>query len=1344
MNLNVFKEKSLFEAMKSFFKDLNVPISEVTEDPASPEDIVSTYYNEANPAHTLMDTVYFLGMVNESAFDGEENPDSLKSIKASKEDYDGLLIFGIQLKKRANGLNPTRSQLAEITRLFNREYHYTPVTLIFKYGEQIAFANSERLKYKQEWREGEKVGKISLLKDIDIENTHRGHLSILEQLKIPRTGRNAVLSFSQLYYYWQSVFSISVLNKNFYEEIIKWFNKAIKDIRIPSEAAGSEKHKDFTVRLIARLIFIWFLKELKVVKDELLIPEFNNGDENNLINPRKAGSAYYKFVLQNLFFNALNAEQNERDNELFDVYKSDYANIEELKEKIFFSPYLNGGLFDIHKENDWCLINDKSGEHIVNNAFFVPDHLFLDKENGINSILSHYKFTIAENTPLEEEIAVDPEMLGRIFENLLAEQSDDTKEAARKNAGAFYTPRPVVSYMCRNTLLKHLDTEIKPENGKQIIHKMLDTTVLDPACGSGAFPMGMLEEMMQVLETVDPEGNLWVSEMLKSHDNEFKEHIADFIADKQIRYVKKLGLLRNCLFGIDLLDYAVEITKLRCWLSLIVEQKVDFKKANYNLKPLPNLEFKFYKKNSLFRKYKGDNLNQLIDSVDKVNLLEELVDLENEYFITKSSKHGNKEEIKGKIIALLEKLVDSQSDKIQKEFNSAQGKVNHLVSSRAPEREITKAKKKVKELANELAELAVFRNTIKDYFIERVVFPGIFNKKYPNPGFDIVIGNPPYVNTKQISSMGQTKKLTEEYGYTDDLYNHFTIRGLELVKSGGLLSYITSDTFLTLQSKKNMRREFLGIPLITKTGDGLFANEKKTLPECRVMEIINTPKAFAALVDTAIFSLKKEEAQDNAAMVYVDLRKPNAKSFEITEEQWQQIKTSKENISGWERVLEHTFSALGYKKADWILSHTCDGDKVFKDQNSSLLKFKLSFEPYRKAINYAIFSPTPYNCQILEKIVKPARPVFDLWWNKIETSRLIESNRSDINRFTNNLKVGDWSIIGLITDGGVGLQTGDNGRFVGYKKGTRLADRCNETRVEKLYNVILDKPEIKSKWNLLKDVETKQDVEDILNSITEQEIWKIFDEIKAEYGLRVFGKGYMYRIIPEKIEFNTSNISDDEKLNGISGTQYWVPYDKGDKEGNRWYSETPYLIDWSKDAVSVLSTDSRARWQGYNFFFRNGFCWSDVLNPNSSYIKCRLKAKSVNDVKSMSMYEETGLGDEYIVTIMNSFLSFKMLREFLNGTVAIQINDIRKMPIKIPSVNELNAFKSKFDECLDIQQQYFNGDLEKADARKLLKPIELEIDEMVNKLYGITAEAEEIEETEEELELVETEDEEDE
>lgn len=1352
MNLKIFKEQSLFEAMKSFFQVLNVPISEVTEDPANPEDIVSMYFNETNEAHSLIDTVYFLGMVNESAFDGEDNSDSLKSIKASKEDYDGLLIFGIQLKNRANGLKPTRSQLAEITRLFNREYNYTPVTLIFKYGEQIAFANSERLKYKQEWREGEKVGKISLLKDIDIENTHRGHLSILEQLKVPRTGRNAVLSFSQLYYYWQSVFSISVLNKNFYEEVIKWFNKAIKDIRIPSEAAGSEKHKDFAVRLIARLIFIWFLKELRVVKDELLIPEYNNGDKNDLIKPKKAGTSYYKFILQNLFFNALNAEQHERDTELFDVYKSDYSNIEELKENIFFSPYLNGGLFDVHP-NDWC----EDGK--VNNAFVVPDHLFLDKENGINSILSHYKFTITENTPLEEEIAVDPEMLGRIFENLLAEQSDDTKEAARKNAGAFYTPRPVVSYMCRNTLLKHLDTDIKPENGKQIIHKMLDTTVLDPACGSGAFPMGMLEEMMQVLETVDPDGNLWVSEMLKSHDDEFKEHIADFIADKQIRYVKKLGLLRNCLFGIDLLEYAVEITKLRCWLSLIVEQKVDFTKPNYNLKPLPNLEFKFYKKNSLFRKYKDENLNQLIDSIDKASLLEELVNLENEYFIAKSSKHGNKEEIKQKIIALLEKLVDSQSDKIQIELNSAQGKVNFLVSSGAPEREITKAKKKVKDLATELGELAIFRNTIKDYFIERVVFPGIFNKKNPNPGFDIVIGNPPYVNTKQISSMGLTKKLETEYGYCDDLYNHFTIRGLELVKKGGLLSYITSDTFLVIMTKENMRREFIGYPIVTKTGDGLFANEEKTYPECRLLEIVNTPKAFAAMVDTAIFNLKKETATNKSLMSYVDLRFPNAATFKISEGEWQTIKQGSENLAGWEKVLSKAFSELGQdaeRQVKWKESHTCDGLPVYIDSESTLQKYHTNLYLFHNSLNYSIFPPSAYNCELYDKIIKPIWPTFKYWWPKVETSRKVESNRKEIEQYISKLNPQDFSFLGVLADGGVGLQTGDNGKLLGVVNSTKTAINHRQARPRKLLQALNNESKIFKKFPQLKVIDDLESAESYLDSLSEKEIWRLFDEIKDSFGLRILGKGFIYRIVSEKDIVDINSMTEDEKENGINSTaEVFVRYDKGDRDGNKWLSDTPFVINWNKDSVKWLKENSGKSGAGMpvvrnpQFYFKSGFSWNCINGTrNTNAFKFKFIHPSVNDVQGMKLslnpVASHLLSDKYIVCLNNSFLINRLSEAFINFTVAFQINDTRQIPIIIPTTEELISYETKFDECFEIQQQYFNGDLEKADARKLLKPLELEIDEMVNKLYGITAEAEEIEETEEELELVETEDEENE
>lgn len=1339
MDLHRFNSSSFYEALESFFEELNVPVSKIAAEPANPEDIITDNYKPGNHAHKLINQVYFLGMVNDQAFDATDSSETLDSVKAREQDYDGILIFGIELHARRDNLLPTRSQLAEITRAFNREFHYTPVTIVFKYGNLLAFANSERLKYKQEWREGDKVGKVSLIKDIEIENTHRGHLSILAQLEVPRIGREAVLSFSQLYYYWQSVFSISVLNKKFYEEVIQWFNRAVKEIKIPSESPGSEKHKDFAVRLIARLIFIWFLKELRVVKDELLIPEFNNGDKNDLIKPKKAGTSYYKFILQNLFFNALNAEQYERDTELFDVYKSDYSNIEQLKEKIFFSPYLNGGLFDRHP-NDWC----ENGK--VNNAFSVPDHLFLEKEKGINSILSHYKFTIAENTPLEEEIAVDPEMLGRIFENLLAEQSDDTKEAARKSAGAFYTPRPVVSYMCRNTLLKHLDIEIKPENGKQIIHKILDTTVLDPACGSGAFPMGMLEEMMQVLDSVDPEGNLWVSEMLKSHDVEFKEHIADFIADKQIRYVKKLGLLRNCLFGIDLLEYAIEITKLRCWLSLIVEQKVDFTKPNYNLKPLPNLEFKFYKKNSLFRFYKDQNLNQLIESVDNEKLLHELVNLENEYFIAKSCKLGSKEEIKQKIIALLERLVDSKSNKLQSELQTAQSIVNNAVTYQKKESEINRAKNKVKALAKELGELDIFKNTIKDYFIERVVFPGIFNKESKNPGFDIVIGNPPYVNTKLISSMGISKKLEEEYGYCDDLYNHFTFRGLELLKKGGLLSYITSDTFLTLQTKKNMRMEFLGIPTITKTGDGLFAEEKKVLPECRVTEIINTPKAFAALVDTAIFCLKKEAANDKPEMVYIDIRKPNANSFNISEEEWKQIKTSKENLSGWERILDSTFSALNQDRPNWKNSHICDGDSVLKDNNSTLLKFRVSFEPYRKAINYAIFSPTEYNCQILEKIIKPSKVIFDSWWNKIETSREYERNRNVIQISLKTLKPDSIKIIGLMADGGQGMATGNNGRFVGYRSSSRFADQCRDSRIVKLWNAIQVEPKIKRKFDLLSDCSSYDDVKVVLDNLKEVEIWDLFDDIKEKFGLRTFGKGFMYRIIPDTMIFDVSTITEKQKLEGIIGKRTYVPYDKGDREGNRWYLATPYLIDWSVEAVNWLKSHSGHSGAGMplvrnpQFYFRNGFCWTNVLNPNSTYFKCRLKDNTVNDVGSMSLYDESGLGDKYFVLSLNSYLHFKVLREFFNNTVNIQMNDIRKLPIKVPSEKELKAFNQKFDECLAIKKEYFAGEIDRAEMNAQLRPIEAEIDEMVNKLYGITSLAGEIEEVEDELELVELDD----
>ena len=1360
-SISKFHSEPFINALKAFFEELKVPVDYLADEPASANDILGERYKSTNDAHKLITDVYALGMVNDAIFEGTETFKNLAQVKKLKADYDGLLIFGVKLKNRKDGLPITRSHLAEITRAFNRTFPYAPVTIIFKYGNLISFANSERIKYKQEWREGEKVGKVSLLKDIDTNQPHRGHLAILKQLVIPTTGSKAVKSFTQLYYYWQSVFSISVLNKNFYEDIIAWFNKAVKDIKIPNQNAGSEKHKDFTVRLIARLIFIWFLKELKVVKDDLLLPEFENGEENDLIKPKSKGTAYYKFILQNLFFNALNSEKKDRDKKVFDVYAANFADERAIIDAIFFSPYLNGGLFDIHP-NDWCELGK------VNNAFAVPDTLFLDKEKGLNSILARYKFTIAENTPLEEEIAVDPEMLGRIFENLLAEQSDDTKEAARKNAGAFYTPRPVVSYMCRSTLLKHLDTEIKPENSKAIIHKLLETTMLDPACGSGAFPMGMLEEMMQVLTTVDPEGKVWVAEMMKSKDEQFREHISEMFADGQIRYVKKLGLLRSCLFGVDLLEYAIEITKLRCWLSLIVEQRVDFSKENYNLKPLPNLEFKFYKKNSLFRFYKDQNLNELIDKIDNEKLLKELVNLENQYFIAKTDRRGTKEEIKAKIIKLLERVVDSKSDAVEKDLKSALSRVNILVSNKAGEAEIKQAKKKVEAITKELSELSVFRNTIKDYFIERVVFPGIFNKESKNPGFDIVIGNPPYVNTKLISSMGISKKLEAEYGYCDDLYNHFTFRGLELLKSGGLLSYITSDTFLVIMTKENMRRHFLGVAEsniaegqpnlfgeqlqqhIPLSNPDLFGNKKtvqtslipvKTenanhqfIPECKVTEIVNTPKAFAAMVDTAIFTLIKERPTSKDKMNYIDLRFPKAESFDISDEEWNNIKKSSDNLAGWEKVLNKAFSELGRdgaKEVKWVDSHTCDDKKVLIDEKSKLVKYRTDLFLFHNSLNYSIFPPSKYNSDLFDKIVKPVWPTFKQWWPKVESSRKVDQNRIEINRYLSALKPTCYTFLGILADGGVGLQTGDNGQFVGVLKGSKPSESVFEARPRKLFKAIEEEPKIKKAFPELKAIECLDDAKEYLGSLTEYEIRELFDGVKLKFGLRIFGKGFVYRIVSSKEVKEIESMKDDEKENGVNTTkEIYVRYDKGDRDGNKWLSETPFVANWNKESIQHYSTSPIARnFSNNKHYFKSGLSWNIINGTrNTNNLKFKYILPSVNDVGGMKLTssEETKkiLSDKFLCCVLNSFLNNRLTESFINFTVNFQMNDARQIPIIIPTKEQLRAFEKKYDQCFAIQEEYFAGEIDKSEARSQLRPIEAEIDEMVNKLYGIEAKEE--------------------
>jgi hypothetical protein len=816
MNLDIFKEKPLYEAMKSFFQELNVPISEVTEDPANPEDIVSTFFNETNYAHSLIETVYFLGMVNDSAFNGEENANSLQSIKAAQQDYDGLLVFGIVLKERENNLSPTRSQLAEITRLFNREYNYTPVTIIFKYGNQLAFANSERLKYKQLWREGEKVGKVTMLKDVRILSTHTAHLKILSGLRIS----SKTDSFHLLYSFWQSVFSLQALNDQFYKDLQDWFYYASQNIKLPfkPDYINEKEHiKNFLVRLLARTMFCWFVKEKGLIENELLeLTDWQNSkykltadvDDKNFLK----SNSYYRGILQNVFFNALNRKEKKLKR---DFGWTKYWHPDFKTEWLANIPYLNGGIFD-------KLDEDNAKESIEDTVIKVPNFLFYGIEEqsevkkgkgakatktiekvehkGLNGIMKSYKFTLDENTPFEEEIALDPEMLGLVFENLLAELDPNLEESTiksiRKQTGSYYTPRKVIFEMVNDSLNLYLTkfiTEKYPDlkNVKSIVndlvyYNLLKNTdsgfeqavvdaldqfkILDPACGSGAFPMGMLHRMVDILKIVDDRNEKWVALKLKNVDKaqraDFKKVLTDHLDD----YGRKLGIIRDSIYGIDIQPLAVQITKLRFFISLLIDQK-----TTIGIAPMPNIETKIIC---------ADSLKNIQPDLFSKDAIEKLIDARARYYQPDISQK-DRQAISDEIIEVLDAAFPSFSYQI--------------TGKRVPGQN--------KEL-------------IRHWFTHGTLAAPFFNMDFFYPelsetgGFDCVIGNPPYGGTKISDEVRKTLDIESK-----DPYGAFIARFMQRtsedgknntpLKHGGVLAFIVSDTFMTIKSHLKLRRHLM-------------------------------------------------------------------------------------------------------------------------------------------------------------------------------------------------------------------------------------------------------------------------------------------------------------------------------------------------------------------------------------------------------------------------------------------------------------------------------------------------------------------------------------------------------
>ncbi|RSX58808.1 Eco57I restriction-modification methylase domain-containing protein [Bifidobacterium samirii] len=531
---------------------------------------------------------------------------------------------------------------------------------------------------------------------------------------------------------WDAL-NVTEVNRSFYQGIAVRFNELVQSI--VASGHDADEAKLFASRLIGRILFAWFLDR----------KGFLNPEERYLETDGLDAAGYYERKLKRLFFATLNTARQDRD-----------------EDGDFVTPFLNGGLFE------------EQTTDFPNETIAFPDDFF----TSLYAHFRQYDFTTDESTPDYEQVAIDPEMLGRIFESLLAEQMDDTGKTARNAKGAFYTPRQIVSYMCRESLRQYLYNVLGDGKGVHVgVDRLLDTTdgewerngdarrtlwgsntatvlplaiqaldgvrVLDPAVGSGAFPMGMLQLLMRCHARLQG-----------------RKAVAD-------AYERKMRILQRNIFGVDIEPMAVEVARLRVWLSMIVERgSID------DVEPLPNLDFKFVCADSVVPLAVGEDATDVLpangaayDQVllalngDDAALMDELGEIRSQYF------HVTGAENKSRLMQRFEDIIRQLGHGDMASERSRQLSAFHPHASVSSE-----------------AGHAPFFDPDFMFGVNR---------------FDVVIGNPPYVQLQKMADKHKYASLAyKSYNQTGDLYELFYERGLMMLSDRGVLDFITSNKWM--------------------------------------------------------------------------------------------------------------------------------------------------------------------------------------------------------------------------------------------------------------------------------------------------------------------------------------------------------------------------------------------------------------------------------------------------------------------------------------------------------------------------------------------------------------------
>ncbi|HCP94196.1 MAG TPA: hypothetical protein DIU05_09220 [Bacteroidetes bacterium] len=603
----------------------------------------------------------------------------------------------------------------------------------------------------------------------------------------------------------KEVFSVEALNKDFfktykahYEKFWKYladeenpYRTKLIDAEKDDKVKQEKPIRDFAKKLLGRIVFLHFLQKKGWMGCSPNTKDWIDGEPRfmqQLFEDFSKPEHFQSQCLTHLFFETLNTK---RPNDTFEV--------KGLNGKLNGSrvPYLNGGLFEPEKNKATLKID------------FPADYF---KE--LLEFFEQYNFTIDENSPDDHEVGIDPEMLGHIFENLLEDNRDK---------GAFYTPKEIVQYMCKESLIQYLlntfqeqkDIEqfirfhtaspllAEKENAVLLNQKLDDIKVCDPAIGSGAFPIGMLQEIFEAKRFIYP--------YLKTN-KDFKP-----------AEVKK-NIIQNSIYGVDLEKGAVDIAQLRFWLSLVVDE--------LNPHPLPNLDYKIMQGNSLLEKFEGIDLSQMGKTKSDVRIAEPERDLfgnlkEDQMKIT-FSQSDTTQKIQDLIKTFFTIEVSEKKNEIRAEINKLvlqhieynlelrENQLHRWINEAGNTENLkTAGKKKYDGYVSDLNKLQVTKTQLlkiqetdeRPYFLWHLYFMDVFEKG----GFDVMIGNPPYI---QLQKMGKETDILQDAGFesfarTGDIYCLFYEKGIDLLKkNSGVLSYITSNTWMRTKFGESLRDYF--------------------------------------------------------------------------------------------------------------------------------------------------------------------------------------------------------------------------------------------------------------------------------------------------------------------------------------------------------------------------------------------------------------------------------------------------------------------------------------------------------------------------------------------------------